>query len=160
MRLASIAALALLLVAGDLAAQGGGGGGAGRQRAGAQNPGCGSDLVVVLPNGEKRQYASIAEFLKPFDTVLIDQGEQQRPAVPVDVVLKSLGGDWMEALDCENHSKQLPSGLPFEGREYLVLTGKRGLKAVREIRSGSYGNTLQQIRKLTVHTAGGHGAKR
>ena len=150
-----IACLALSIS--DAAAQGGGGGGGigggkGRQRAG-DGPGCGAELIVVLPDGQKREYVPLATFLEAFkaEAVSIDQGEDARQAVPVDVVLKAHGADWMEALDCNNRSLHLPSRMPFEGREYLVVTGKRGLKAIREVRPKAYANTLAEIRKLTLH---------
>lgn len=148
MRTALIAASCLLLVASQVAAQGSG---SGRQRAGSKGSRCGSELTVVLPDGQKRQYASIGEFFNEYPSRQIDQGEQVRAAVPVSAVLKAHASDWLEALDCDNKSVQLPSGLPFEGADYLVLTGKLGLKAVREVRPGAYSNTLQQIRKLTLH---------
>jgi hypothetical protein len=141
-------ATCLLVCAGAVSAQGMG---AGRQRAASSPAACGNDLTVVLPDGDKRQYASVAEFLKDYPQRMIDQGEQQRAAVSVSAVLKTHGADWLEALGCDNKSTQLPSGLPFEGSDYLVLTGKQGLKAVREVRPGAYSNTQQQIRKLTLH---------
>jgi len=150
-------AIACAISLGDAVAQGGGGGGGkgggdGRQRAGGDER-CGSELVVVLPDGRKRQYASVAEFFEGFKSQPIDQGEDARQAVPVDAVLQAHSADWMEALDCNNRSLHLPSGMPFEGRDYLVMTGKRGLKAVREVRPKAYANTLSEIRKLTLHKA-------
>jgi hypothetical protein len=147
MRPAFVVAAMLLFALADASAEGGGG----RQRSGAQNPRCGADLVVILPDGQKRHYASVQDFIDTFEKVRIDLGEKEREAVPVDVVLKAFSATWLEALDCDNHSLHLPSGLPYEGREYLVSTGKRGLKAVREVRRGNYRNTAQQIRKLTLH---------
>ena len=150
MRLALVIATCLLLSAAEATAQGAGGGG-GRQRAASNPAACGNDLTVVLPDGNKRQYASAAEFFKDFQPRMIDQGEQKRAAVSIRDILKAHGADWLEALGCDNRSAQLPSGLPFEGADYLVLTGKQGIKAVREIRPGAYSNTQQQIRKLTLH---------
>jgi hypothetical protein len=150
MKTALIVAGCALWAVSQVAAQGAGTGG-GRQRAGTKDARCGSDLVVVLPDGQKRQYPSIGEFLKEFPGRQIDQGEQERKAVAVEAVLKAYGADWMEALACDNRSVQLPSGMPFEGRDYLVLTGKQGLKSVREVRPGAFGNTLAEIRKLTLH---------
>jgi len=146
----ALALAVMVLLSTNALAQGGGGG---RQRAGGQNPNCGADLVVILPDGQKRQYATVEDFMKTFETVRIDLGERERDAVPLDVVLKAFSATWVDALDCDNRSVHLPSGLPFEGRDYLVWTGKRGLKAVREVRRGSYRNAAQQIRKLTLHAA-------
>lgn len=151
MRLALATLTCLLLLAADQVAAQGTGGGGGRQRAANKAAACGSDLTVVLPDGSKQQYKSVGGFLGEFQPRMIDQGEKERPAVPVSDILKFHGADWLEALGCDNKSVQLPSGLPFEGADYLVLTGKQGLKAVREVRSGVYSNTQQQIRKLTLH---------
>jgi hypothetical protein len=162
MRLAVVVVTCWLLAAGEAAAQGAGtgeGGGGGRQRAVSKPAACGNDLTVVFVDGSKRQYGSIAEFFKDYPQRMIDQGEQQRAAIAVSSVLKAHGGDWLEALGCDNKSTQLPSGLPFEGADYLVLTGKQGLKAVREVGSGSYSNTQQQIRKLTLHKVSGPAKK-
>jgi hypothetical protein len=137
----------VLLAAGEVAAEGGGG----RQRAGGKASACGNDLTVVLTDGNKRHYASVDDFFKHFQPRMIDQGEQERAAVPVSAILKAYGADWLEALGCDNKSVQLPTGLPFEGADYVVKTGKQGLKAVREVRPGAYSNTQQQIRKLTLH---------
>jgi hypothetical protein len=41
--------------------------------------------------------------------------------------------------------------MPVEGQEFFVLTGRGGVKAVREVRAGEYRNTIQDIRKLTFH---------
>lgn len=139
------------------AAQGSGEGGGhgGRQRAGRADSRCGTDLVVVRTDGSKEQFASIEKFFDAFATRQIDQGEKPRTAVQLDAVLKAYAADWVEALDCENRSVQLPSGLPMEGQNFLLLTGRNTLKVVWELRHGEYRNTAQQVRKLTFHLASG-----
>ena len=130
--------------------------GDGRSKAGRQD--CGQDLVVVLPDGTKRQYVPAQSLLAAYSAVQIDQGEKPRPAVKVDDVLKGLGAAWAEALDCDNKSVHLPSQLPFEGAEYLVVTGRGTIKVVREVQRGRYANVAQGLRKLTLH--GPDGKKR
>ena len=151
----TLVVLVLLLLLAPVTALTQGGNGGGRQRAGGHDSKCGLNLVVVRADGEKEQFESIEKFLGSFATTQIEQGEQARTAVRLDQVLKAYTADWAEALDCENHSLQLPSGLPMEGRDFLVLTGKGTLKTVSEARPGEYRNTAQQIRKLTFHRASG-----
>jgi len=127
--------------------------GDGRSKPGRDD--CGQDLVVVLPDGTKRQYVPAQSLLSAYSAVQINQGEKPRPAVKMEDVLKELGAAWAEALDCDNKSVHLPSQLPFEGQEYLVVTGRGTIKVVREVQRGRYANVAQGIRKLTLHGADG-----
>jgi hypothetical protein len=154
MRRSALLGVLLVLAAMPAAlAQGGRGEGqgGGRQRAAGENPACGAELVVVRTDGQREQHASAEKFLTAFVATEIDQGEQPRRAVKLDTLLKAYGAGWVEVLDCRNRSAHLPGGMPVTVPEYLVLTGRGGLKAVREVRPGSYSNTVQQIRKLTFH---------
>jgi len=148
-RLGAAFVCAVLLFPAGVAAEGQGGG---NQRAGKRNS-CGSDLVVVTPAGEKRRFASVAEFLGSYPSREIDQGEKPRQAVPLGAVLKAYSAEWVDVLDCDNHGTHLPVGLPIEGEEFLVMTGRGGLKSVREVRPGNFANTANHLRKLTFHSA-------
>jgi hypothetical protein len=146
--IASVALFALLCMTEATAQGGGGDGGKGRRQAGTGRD-CGQEFVVVRPDGQRERHASPKEFFARLPTTQIDQGENPRTAVEATALLKEYGADWVEVLTCNNRSLQIPSGLPVEGREFLVLTGRDGLKAVRETGKADYRNTIQDIRKLT-----------
>lgn len=129
--------------------EGGGKGQGERQRAG--DPACGRDLVVVKADGSRQRHESIEAFLATFPQKKVDQGEEPRNAVPLDDVLSAYGADWVEALDCEDRSVQLPGGMPVRYVEYFVMTGRGTLKGIREVGRGRYANTIHPVRKLTFH---------
>jgi hypothetical protein len=131
------------------AGQGEGRGQGERQRSG--DPACGRDLVVVKADGTRQRHESIEAFLATFPQRQVDQGEEPRNAVNLDDVLGAYGADWVEALDCNDKSVQLPGGMPVRSVEYLVLTGRGTLKGIREVGRGRYANTVHPVRKLTFH---------
>lgn len=133
--------------------------GKGDGRARTERKDCGVELVVVLPDGTKRQYVPADALLTAFPAVQINQGERPRSAVKVTTLLESFDAAWVEVLDCDNQSVRLPTGLPFEGGEYLVVTGRGAMKVVREVQRGRYTNLAQGIRKLTLHAPAEAGKK-
>ena len=150
MRKALLAILMLSLGASAWAQGGSGQGGGKGKRAGAGRA-CQEEFVVVRTDGTRERHPSAEALLEGLTATPISQGENPRAAVKAEVLLKKYGADWVEALACDNHSVQIPSGLAVEGQEYFVLTGRGGVKAVREIKAGSYRNTITDIRKLTFH---------
>lgn len=134
--------LALLVATGVAGAQEGKRGGDGRGR------GCPSEFTVTGTQGEKRVFATQADFFRMYPSKTIDQGEKPRPAVLLDDLLKAHKATWVNVLDCDNASQPLPVGLPVEGPIYFVLTGRDTIKVIREVRPGQYRNLITSIREL------------
>ena len=148
--------LSVILLAGASTVLAGGAAAQGQRdgRSRAEKTGCGSELVTVLANGARREFVPVEGFFAGYTVVMIDQGEKPRPAVRLSDVLSQNGATWVEALDCANVALHLPAGLSVEGVEFLVLTGRGTLKAVRESSPGRFQNLAQNIRKLTFHGGG------
>jgi hypothetical protein len=161
---AAVAGVLMTLLATAAVAQPGEGRGGGTGRGDASGPGgegqrqarprsdaCGSEVIVVRPNGKRETYSPAGSLFEGLEVVEIDQGDQPRSAVPARSLLARFGASGVEVTDCSGKTRHLPAGLPFEGEEYLVVTGRGIIKVVREVRPKRYANLIQRVRELQFY---------
>lgn len=114
---------------------------------------CGGTLTVVNPDGTEKNFEPASIFLDGMPTRMIEQGEKPRAGIKVDDLLARLKAARVKAATCDGRAEDFPTGLPFEGDVYVVVTGRGSLKFVKEIRPGNFINLLQDVQRLRFHAA-------
>lgn len=114
---------------------------------------CGGTLTVVNPDGTEKSFEPASTFIDGMPTRMIEQGEKPRAGIKLEHLLGRLKAARVKVATCDGRVEDFPSGLPFEGDVYLVVTGRGSLKFVKEIRPGNFINVLQDVQRLRFHAA-------